>query len=526
MKPYFLCDDLSDLIDAFEANSHRTPAQEREYPKKPKGKRITHDMLGKEHPKYNPNPLRLLEEDGWDGQPVGSLSPKSARYYWDLNTTHMFMPTRDIIRFGIFMHLNIYHTLALVLKVQWEDFFAHEMGWRTNSGKRIGSILRDEAEAKKAKNNFNPDTAVIFNLFEEHKKMASQAGYDSKEFDTLVQEMLLNNLHLVANKSPELQAFIDRTVEQRELLKEGTLEQQERFWIDKCACLELNEQLGDWLMMLSDRKLENANINQRWLAIFGDAEIELTEQRYRKHSLERRLLLKEAEPELSREELDENFAEEEEERRKKLEKLKVDAFLGKIIFVPPINGGVPIEDPEAYRRECKRVLRELWRLLHPDKLEQNSAYAKLTEEQKKFLDNLGKQILAIKPSELGHPETFWESKHRSLESLQDALAKVKAILEAAGLDVDVGLIPRGESLVEQLEWYEKSIERLEREIDSIKAELKALAEDEDIRRKQSILAQPELHEKVKANLLERADKYREEADKLEAELASLFGGDV
>ena len=187
---------------------------------------------------------------------------------------------------------------------------------------------------------------------------------------------------------------------------------------------------------------------------------------------------------------------------------------------------MPIEDPEAYRRECKRVLRELWRLLHPDKLEQNSAYAKLTEEQKKFLDNLGKQILAIKPSELGHPETFWESKHRSLESLQDALAKVKAILEAAGLDVDVGLIPRGESLVEQLEWYEKSIERLEREIDSIKAELKALAEDEDIRRKQSILAQPELHEKVKANLLERADKYREEADKLEAELASLFGGDV
>jgi len=520
MTIQFLCDDLSDLIDRFDENPHITPAQKAQYPKKPKGKRITHDMLGNDHP----NSLRLLAEDGWDGKPVGSLSARSAKSYWDYNyTNHVFMPTGDIVRFSVFMHLDLYHSLALALKGDWEDFFAHEMGW-PSGGQKLRTVLRDEDAAQKAKNNFNPDTAVIFELFEAHGEIASQAGYDPKTFDTLVQEMILNDLHLLPNNSPELQAFIDRTIAQRELLKTGTPEQQEQFWINKCVWLELEDQLGEWLLRLEDRRLENANINGQWLAIFGETELELAQQRCRRELAELRLLLKEADPELDEEALEKQVAEEEEKRRKELENLMIDIITVPTGFGIDVNGGKPIEDAEDYKRKCKAVLRELWRLLHPDKLEQNPAYAKLTEAQKAYLQDLGRCILEIKPEELGYPQNFWESKHRSLESLQEALAKAKAILALAGLDIDVRYVIEGETLVEQLEWLEKAIEHLEREIENVRAELKALMELEDIRGKQAVLACPEQHEKINAELLQRAEKYRKEAEELEAELATLFNG--
>jgi hypothetical protein len=138
MSYYYLKDDLSDVIDEYETNPAITKEQRRIWKRQGPSHAITQRMLGNTDEKS----LRLLEEDGFDGNTVGSLSSKSAQRFWDYNTGHIFPPTRDLVRFGVFMHLDIYRIVALVLKGEWERFFGQDVKcWRANLGMRLSEML-------------------------------------------------------------------------------------------------------------------------------------------------------------------------------------------------------------------------------------------------------------------------------------------------------------------------------------------------------------------------------------------------
>jgi hypothetical protein len=94
--------------------------------------------------KSNPNPLRLLEEDGWDGKPVGSLTGRSAQSFFDDNENHVFPPLRDLVRIGIFFGLDIYRTTLLAINGEWEQFFGKTIqNYRPNVGQHLLDLLKD-----------------------------------------------------------------------------------------------------------------------------------------------------------------------------------------------------------------------------------------------------------------------------------------------------------------------------------------------------------------------------------------------
>ena len=524
MKIQILKDDLSRIISEFDDSERITSAQDRVYPKRREGKRITPDMLGYDHPET----LCLLNEDGWDGKPVGSLSISSIRHFWDMGSNqYVPVPVRDLVRFGVFMHLEFYHTLALALKAEWEPFLAHRMDWQPGTGKSLRSILLDEKVAQVNKDYFNPDTTAIFQLFEGHGQQASAAGYSLKGFDTLVQEMILNDMHLRSNNAPELEAFIRRVATQQKLLKEATDQQHQEFWVAKSTWFELQEELGEQLLLLENCRLHNAHIFQKWMAVFGNAYIELKEHIYRLKNLELQVFLKEANPGLSREALEKKVAKKNAEWQKELERQKLEAAHAASnvaladIHLRPI-GGIDEKKIVEHNRKCKQTLLKLRFLLHPDKLMLNPAYDNLTDKQKQYLEDLGRKILEVKLGELTGPFIFGSS-HRSLTRFQEALDEAKTILANAGLDINPRLVIQGETIEEQLEWLKQSIERLEEEIESVKGELRVLMEDPDIREKSDMLVHPEEHERLKAEMMERAKQYRDEGKKLEEQLVSLFG---
>jgi len=166
--------DLDHLIDSYNKNPI--------YPDlwKPRGKckGIRHDDLGRPTSKSGRIALYLPTEEGFDGKPVGSLSPRAARSYFDYGTNHVFPPVKDLIRLGLFMRLDLIKTLALVLKNDWERYFAHGIKkWRANMGEALIDVLVDATpgEVAEARNSFNPDTAALFGVFEQQFRFASKA---------------------------------------------------------------------------------------------------------------------------------------------------------------------------------------------------------------------------------------------------------------------------------------------------------------------------------------------------------------
>jgi hypothetical protein len=96
-----LKDDLDELIAGYESNEAITENQRRQWRKVGKKAAITHLSFGYDG-KNNLNPLRLLLIDGWDDEPVGSMTSRSAQSFFDYNENHVFPPLRDLVRVGIF----------------------------------------------------------------------------------------------------------------------------------------------------------------------------------------------------------------------------------------------------------------------------------------------------------------------------------------------------------------------------------------------------------------------------------------
>jgi hypothetical protein len=555
-----LSDDLCELLGNWGTNALRTAAQRARWRKQKLSQRWFSDGRNGKEPSY----LILLVEDGWDGLPVGSRKPNAAERFFSYQHDHCFPPPRDLVRLGMFLHLDVYHTLALVLKSEWEKFFAQKMKWKhTKCGHPerddLLEILMNRDEATALKSSFNPDTTALFSLFAEEgnrDKIAASKGIrlsvekdgdgppeiqwpskevgtdvegvritalQTKHFDTLVQEMICADLHLAANASPELEAFAQRAAKELWLILNGPPGQEETFWLAKASWLELLERLGELLLVLENRRLENANIAHKWWTIFGGAYVTLQEQADRVAVLRLAIELKDAAGcNLSREKLEEEIRKAFDEKSRRLQAEQVAASLG-WNGTDPVDGAA-ISDQEfaEYRRECKRVAREIFFLIAEDTLKHHPSYAKLTDEQKGILRELFDRIMAIKPWEVGYPNGMLGHHERKLEPLLDILAQVKAILANAGLSTDVKLISQGETLAEQMEWLNQAIKNIKRDLETVCTEIKVLGDDPIIREKQATLARPEKHEKVKEDMLERAEEYRKEADELQKRLDVLF----
>jgi len=563
-----LGEDLTKLLEGYETNPFITEAQRRTWYAEGRRKAITHGMLGKDHPRA----LRLLQEDGYDGQPVGSLTSRSAESFWTYMENHVFPPEDDLIRLGIFLHLDLYRLLALVLKGKWEEFFAREVcGWRANVGKDLAQVFQDEKAMEEAMSRFNPDTSGLLwkllyhanidfknkgkPLFDEKEAQAPigalvekamemmrgegirwllHAGYTPESFDTLVQSMLLAKLNWVATDSPELEQFKRKAVEEVVIWNLGTAEEREEYWILKQTRLQLLMELDETLLMIESVRLKNARVDYEYLKIFGGLELECKEARLRCWELEQKIILKNLSPSATEEEVEQMLLEKKKELENEVarlkEKVKVASSLDQVrdifkVTTLLLGSGKEISEKERaeYLQKCKKLLREIFLKTHPDSLKNNPVYAKLTPKQKKELAEAFAKAQEIKETELSYSAEFIESQYRTLNTLQAILDQVNAILENAGIDIDIRLEIKGETLRERLAWLKEEIDRLEGMIQAAKVQLYALLEDEDIARKRSVLGDPTIHDQLKETLKAETKKHKKRAEELEAELKKLFG---
>ena len=427
--------------------------------------------------------------------------------------------TKEIINTCSHSGLNFYQTLSLILKHHWEAFVCinSEVPWDEIIKSRYGNV-----DLQDLKNKFNPDSSMIYQELENDEKRVSKSGYDRRSFDTLIQEMILADIHLAGIDSYEMQEFIKREQKSSELVQNASKEVEEEFWIVKNDWLQCHETLGELLLLTEQIRLRNANITWEFFLVFGEEYLELKTESLRYDKIKLKVELFDSLQVSTMEELEQMVAEIEANMDMELTNLRMEILLAPCLRKTEYETTIisPGELGE-HHRECKKILREIWLLAHPDRLMNQKAYENLTESQQQKLKELWNKAMRIRPMEIGFQDSQFGYTYRSSLVLEEILISIRTILENAGIDTDINLIIKGETLKDQLAWIKNSIGKLDREIEMVRAEIKALIENKDIAKKSALLAtSPEQQEIAKKEMQEKSLHLKNEADRLEAYLES------
>lgn len=462
----------------------------------------------------DPHCLRLLKEDGHDGEPVGSCTKAGATRFFS-STEHLSPPERDLIRFGVFCHLGLFRTLHLVVKNQWEEFVLRERRRSAESPVPYADCLMTIEEGALARllDRFRlglggrAGTGEIHLLFEEHGNLASKLGFDRQRLSALVDQMTLSRVHYCGAGSPELDSFEARQEQEIALLREAGREDECEFWLKKSCWLTIQCELEDKLLLREDIRLKNFNVTMEWMGLFGAVYIELLEAQMLCHQLERRTAIKKAEPSIGDEELDNRVKASIEEELASIKRLKGEALHAAALarLHEPEGEAMSYEQLYRYRDEAKKIIREIWRLTHPDTL--NRAF---TERQREMLREYLEQVVKIRNSEASLDV-------RAISVLSEILTKVKELYDIMGVDLEPNSVIRGETLAAKTAWLENEIEKIESQMQELTAEIHAMSMDPDIREKMASMSDEETRKATLLGLQQLRTTFEERNVRLEAE---------
>jgi|GEM_PF-5819344 len=439
---------------------------------------------------------------------------------------HYFPGPDEVLNIGLQLDFEYIHILALTLKSLWEAQYAHKrQAMDLNENTKLIDLY-DEAYGKYQTFEFKPDISGLYNQFKDYHGCVIESGlenYSFEDFGVLVYQMIKSGLHQVANNSPELKHFNKAEAERAKLFKCSEAKEKQEFWELRCLWLETQNDLDEINFLVEKRRLDNAETERAYLAIFGKEELELKEAIYRHWELNTRLSQKLIDPSLTIEKLDEIVLEMETKHCEEMKRMRlrtINSVIRDFNFVDGAKGDY--DGILEYRQKAKHLLRQLKKKIHPDGLQHDAAYKQLTDGQKKQIEQMLHEALEIQPSELGYPEYCLERNMRSLEGIAAAIERVDAILSLAGIDTRVELVIQGDDLADQITWLQRACRENEHEKETAELELHQLNMVPDIERYQAALSCPEQQDVIKKELLEEAIRINSEADEIEAELGRLF----
>lgn len=419
----------------------------------------------------------------------------------------------DIVNLARALDLGIEITLILLLKAKWEVFRVSHPN----------ADLRQSLNAVELKGDFDLDPDGMLRLLETQGLWSPVAGDSRESLTNFVREAVINQMYQVSIRSPECEQFIANAQEDARVFNSADAEEKERLadarvrWISRCAYH------GDLLLALSNQKLVNARINQQFMQQYGDLYIELQSLDRREGLLLTKISLKQTDLAMTCNELDQKMLKSEEDVRNELNKMR---DLGLVLPPPltPDGGVISAEQVEDYRQKAKTVLRRVWRLLHPDRLERREGFRFISDRQRERLKELWNEIMKVRPEELAFESHQLGYNQRSLERILQMEREAKTILESMpGIDLEAKYKVQGENAEEHIQWYEIECRLLEEEIEKTRALLKAEIEDLEvaIQRAMLDLSGPHREKEVK-KMRDKIDELRFRVAMLQDQLDHLF----
>ena len=423
----------------------------------------------------------------------------------------------ELIRLSHHLKMDLTQAVVLVLKAQWETFQTKREGAGDARSQPHRPGLQREFQTGSCG---TADASRLFYLFEEEFRLSGDSGHDEESFRTLVHHCTLLGLHLGSFHGPEVEAFEASQQTQQALLTGATPAERETFWIKHRQWREMEDEVGSLLLEVEGQSLENRRIERQWMETFGSAYLPLLEAESRFRSLERAIGRKLGNPHLTSRELRDLEASDLEGVEQEMARLRRTLARSRVAQLSG-PGGMPLDDVESlsYEEECRSILREIYRLTHPDAVGQHG----FTERQRERLLGHYREAVAFADTSRIEDEEIALGM-RSLPSLEAILARVRKIWETEGLDVNEGAAICGDTLAERREWLEARIAELEEQARQVRADLLTLATDVDVGEKRGCLRSMEQITAIRGQMERKRQRYEEQIPALEARLQELFGG--
>lgn len=267
------------------------------------------------------------------------------------------------------------------------------------------------------------------------------------------------------------------------------------------------EKLGEITYEIHSQELENRNTITRYREIFPEI-IEVQAALMHQEQLQLELTVLKENPLLDLEEVFELTQKKREDNNKKLNQMRLDAAMGERKgWLIGYNRSIDAKELEAEKQKGIQLAREIALLTHEDVVKRNPEYDRLTDTQKKELQDCFKFAMRIKSDEIGFSPSQVGFGIRSSAELMTILNKIKGILANAGLDLNSDLMPAGETLEEKTAWFREQAALYECQIEKAKMKLMALLNSPDIRESRRHLACPESYDHIRSRLRQLVKKY-------------------
>lgn len=478
----------------------------------PQDERLTHRQFS------NNNAKRIMIGNSYgfdklEDESVCNRKENAVIHYWWDNENKSWPTADSLVRFGVFMHLDIFTILLMLFKKQWEKHFKNQIyinvnNWGIDETKTLNDNLKNWGYAQNCTHKFDlglnstVTAEEIYGLFEHYGKLPDNIDYNQEKLNSLIWDFRTNQIFLFALNSEEFKLFKNNQQKHLAELNLVSVEIQERFWCKKFRFLELFQEFEDKIIFLEEIRLSNTKIEKDWLATFGELFfiiLRLTNE------IDICLLKDELKEEkLTEEELEIIILEKQIEKQKELEELRIDIELSKIFISPENFRTFTDNEMIVYKRETKTILSKIWKKTHPDIADTLN----FTETQIEKLRDYFDKSMTIKHSDIDL-QTCTIEKHR----LEEILEKINELYELMGLELPEETFIQGETLEEQINWLDRKINKTERDLTVVQNEITAQAGNIDIKEKEQSLSSKEQIEQYLSEMKKKIIELEEELNK-------------
>lgn len=445
----------------------------------------------------------------YDKRPVLNISQDEFVGIFNSGPNHYYLCAGQAMRLGVYCRLPLHNLIALILKAEFECYFA--------SISVVSSIKIPGKESEVTGLNrieesipyFRPDIGNIYNLIRDNPG-DQYAGISYSQTRFFVSDLLEQNRFLAGNERIG-QEYSDKEYTEITLLGRLSGTDREKYYRMKEIWLTKSTELDDMLMYLERKKRLNLGIENKYFRIFGSLESEKSKFTYRLEKYKIMLEIMQEHPELSYRELirvsGDKLTYAERERNDLKNKIARSQNRIDNIIIDDSQPPVSDEFKDSYMQECKKLLRKLYFLLHTDtcpnysglskqnKVEINKLWLKLMKstkdemysfspsmllyslpdfEQLKSIYKRACEILGIDPDcyDTGNRLEFMIRKGASTESIMDFL---KSETEQLGLHLArLELVQIEYTHEDQTRIYRHAIENINGHTESMKSEISDL----------------------------------------------------
>ncbi len=550
-----LGEDLSALNWLFN-NGQRTPEQDEMYPL-PDGARLrigqaswgndrVIDQRGRTW-----RPIALADPfNGPEPVTVSTVSPDTGVTFFSYGAIHSF-PSSETLAFAApFFDLSVPAWALFHVKGCWEASLGKAVGFTNNVGMNLKELLTDldNIERHRHSGDFRYDEDELRAALRVlgHWHNINDAELEYEEVASLFREMIHSGLYLSpvirsdykdcdyasdwdrSIWSNELKAFMDRYNARRKAMREGSEAQRQTFVANRLKWMELSASVADIEYEIEILRQKAWNIKNEWDRLFGESYLAFLVATDRLHYAETRVNIIEVDIDggLTPERLEALIEElcNSDEKRAEMERYKRDVQLADFLDKEEAFGGNANPDAIAeYVRKCREVLKELKRLLHPDRWRLQPGFDSLTESQEKELYQYCLRVLETKNDDIGyHPgQIGWD--HPSYEFLCRIRDRALDIFASAGVDIDTGLtLPGFRTIQEQIVWLEREITLLGKQKITAQVDLDKLfqrSEKREVARWKAEIEHTEGHDEIRDYYSGLAQQAVEKAEILEGQIA-------